>query len=76
MEEIKEVSTKILILGPWWKDLLFAVLQESVLGPLLSNKFLCNLFLLIKDADFARFLFLLVQSFLNLDRMEVCTDLN
>lgn len=53
MKKIKELSTKVLILVPWWKDLLFAIPQRSILGPILFNKLLCNFLLLIKDVDFA-----------------------
>ena len=36
-------------------DILFGVLQESILGPLLFSIFLCNMFLFCKDVDFARY---------------------
>ena len=35
--------------------LLFGVLQGSILGSILFNIFLCDLFLIIKDADFASY---------------------
>ena len=36
-----------------WEDILFSVLQGSILGPLLFNIFTCDLFLIVNDVDFA-----------------------
>ena len=38
-----------------WKRVLFAVLQGSILGPILLNIFLSDLFLFIKETDFASY---------------------
>ena len=38
-----------------WIDILFRVPQGSILGLLLFNIFLCNIFLFCKDVDFANY---------------------
>ena len=38
-----------------WEKILFGLLQESILGPLLFHIFLCNLFFVMNDVDFASY---------------------
>ena len=38
-----------------WKEILFGILQGSILGPLLFNIFLCDLFFIMNDIDFASY---------------------
>ena len=35
-----------------WEAILFGVLQGSILGPLLFNKFMCDMFLILKPTYF------------------------
>ena len=38
-----------------WQDIIFAVSQQAILGPLLFNIFLHDLLFLMKDSDFASY---------------------
>ena len=51
----KKQRTKIDTSFSSWNDLLLVVPQGSILGPLLFNIFLCDLFLLTKDIDIASY---------------------
>ena len=38
-----------------WEEILFGVTQGSILGPLLFDIFMCDLFLIVNDVDFGNY---------------------
>ena len=51
----RKQRTKMSIFYSSWQDILFGIPQCSILGPLLFNIFLCELFLIINNVDFAAY---------------------
>ena len=47
--------TKINMSYSPWEEIVFGLPQGSILGPLLFNIFLCNLFFIMKETDFSSY---------------------
>ena len=48
-------KTKVNLSHSLWEEILFVVPQGSILGPLLFNIFLCDLFFIMNETDFASY---------------------
>ena len=54
-EKNKNKSTKINATYSWWQEILFGVPHGSILGLLLVNLFLCDLFWIMCETDFSSY---------------------
>ena len=52
----RKQRTKINAIYSSWEDILFGVPQGSILGPLILNIFMCDLFIIFEETDFAGYL--------------------
>ena len=51
----RQQRTKINASYSSWEEILFRVSQGSTLGPLLFNIFICDLFIILREIDFANY---------------------